>query len=250
MNETRSALFSITWGLRQNWVYDIWSRRRKVSRRNLVGDSPTEPFLRSRGLRQKQTFPHVVSQHRKTTWGSLLEYSLTEQIISSNIVSSRPRKNVLPFVRVYHEKISDRNCFFFVHNTVILTCSVLFVFFNRWLFFTTLFVSAKLRLHSCQLKSEEKLITNVVVAFYNIEINQLRQTSDALDASSSFQWPAVWKLHKGSAWHRQALEKNDWTFYFYNWIFDQKKFIITCKKMFFILTIPSASTKCQSRLKY
>ena len=230
-------------------MYDIWSRCRKVSRRKLVGDSPTEQFLWSRGLRQKQTFPHLVSQHRKTTWGSLSEYSLTEQIISSNIVSNRRRKNVLPFVRVYHEKISDRNCFFFVHNTVIITCSVLFVFFNRWLFFTTLFVSAKLRLHSCQLKSEEKLITNVVVAFYNNGLNQLRQTFDALDASSSFQWPAVWKLHEGSAWLRQALEKNDWTFYFYNWIFDQKNFIITCKKMYFNLTIPSVSTKCQSILK-
>ena len=112
LNETRSALFSIKWRLRQNWVYDIWSRCRKVSRRKLVGDSPTEQFLWSRGLWQKQTFPHLVSQHRKTTWGSLSEYSLTEQIISSNIVSNRRRKNVLPFVRVYHEKISDWNCFF------------------------------------------------------------------------------------------------------------------------------------------
>ena len=112
VNETRSALFSIKWGLRQNWVYDIWSRRRKVSGRNLVGDSPTEQFLRSRGLRQKQTFPHLVSQHRKTTWGSLLEYSLTEQIISSNIVSNRLCKNVLPFVMAYQEKVSERNVFF------------------------------------------------------------------------------------------------------------------------------------------
>ena len=232
VNETRSALFSIKWGLRQNWVYDIWSRRRKVSRRNLVGDSPTEQFLRSRGLRQKQTFPHLVSQPRKTTWGSLLEYSLTEKNISSNIVSSRPRKNVLPFVRVYHEKISDRNCFFFVHNTVILTCSVLFVFFNRWLFFTTLFISAKLRPHSCQLKSEEKLITNVVVAFYNIEINQLRQTSDALDASSSFQWPAVWKLHKGSAWHRQALEKMIERFIFTTEFSTKKNLLSPARKCF------------------
>ena len=112
VNETRSALFSIKWGLRQNWVYDIWSRRRKVSRRNLVGDSPTEQFLRSRGLQQKQTFPHLVSQHRKTTWGSLLEYSLTEQIISSNIVSNRLCKNVLPSVMAYQEKVSERNGFF------------------------------------------------------------------------------------------------------------------------------------------
>ena len=188
-------------------MYHIWCQCRKSSRRNLVGDSPTEQFLRSRGLGEKQTLPHLVSQHRKTSWGSLLEKSLTEQIISSNIESNRPRKNVLPFVGVYHEKISDRNCFFFVHDTVILTCSVLFVFFNRWLFFTTLFVSAKLRLHFCQLKSEEKLITNVVVAFYKNELNQLRQTFDALDASSNFQWHAVWELHKGSVWHRQALEK-------------------------------------------
>ena len=230
VNETRSALFSIKWGLRQNWVYDIWSRRRKVSRRNLVGDSPTEQFLRSRGLRQKQTVPHLVSQPRKTTWGSLLEYSLTEQIISSNIVSSRPRKNVLPFVRVYHEEISDRNCFFSYIILWYYHVRYCLFFFIRWLFFTTLFVSAKLRLHSCQLKSEEKLITNVVVAFHNIELNQLRQTSDALDASSSFQWPAVWKLHKGSAWHRQALEENDWTFYFYNWIFDQKKLLSPARK--------------------
>ena len=73
LNETRSALFSIKWELRQNWVYDIWSRCRKVSRRKLVGDSPTEQFLRSRGLRRKQALRHVVSQHRKTSWGSVLE---------------------------------------------------------------------------------------------------------------------------------------------------------------------------------
>ena len=41
-----------------------------------------------------------------------------------------------------------------------------FSIFNRWLIFTTLFVSEELRLLFCQLKDEEKLITNVVVAFY------------------------------------------------------------------------------------
>ena len=73
VNETRSALFSIKWGLRQNWVCDIWCQCRKSSRRNLVGDSPTEQFLRSRGLGEKQTLPHLVSQHRKNSWASLLE---------------------------------------------------------------------------------------------------------------------------------------------------------------------------------
>ena len=73
VNETREALFSIKWGLRQNWVCDIWCQCRKSSRRNLVGDSPTEQFLRSRGLGEKQTLPHLVSQHRKTSWASLLE---------------------------------------------------------------------------------------------------------------------------------------------------------------------------------
>ena len=107
-----------------------------------------------------------MSQHRKTTWGSLLEYSLTEQIISSNIVSNRLCKNVLPFVRAYHEKVSDRICFFFVPYTVILTSSVIFLCFNTRLIFTTVFVSAKFRLQFCQLKGEEKLSTIVVVAFY------------------------------------------------------------------------------------
>ena len=207
MYKTRSSLFFLKRGFRQNWGLSHLSQCRKINRRNLVVDSHTEQFLRSRGLRQKQTFPHLVSQHQKTTWGSLSGYSLTEQIISSNIVSNRRRKNVLPFVRVYHEKISDRNCFFFVHNTVILTCSVLFVFFNRWLFFTTLFVSSKLRLLFCQLKGEEKLINKVVVAFYKNGLNQLRQTFDTLDASGSFQWNAIWERHKSSARHRQVLEQ-------------------------------------------
>ena len=73
VNETREALFFIKWGLRQNWDVSHLVSVPKSSRRNLVGDSPTEQFLRSRGLGEKQTLPHLVSQHRKNSWASLLE---------------------------------------------------------------------------------------------------------------------------------------------------------------------------------
>ena len=192
-------------------VHHIWSQCRKTSRRKLVGDSPTEQFVRSRGLRQKQALPHLVSRHRKTSWGSLVEKSLTEQIISSNIVSNRRCKNVLPFVRAYDEKYSAGNCFFFVHNTVILKCSVLFLFFNRRLFLTLFFVSAKLRLHFCQLKGKEKLITKE--SWPSTKVNSFKSVKHLMH----LMHPVVFidmqfenyirALHGiGKYW------KNDWTF--------------------------------------
>ena len=228
--DKKRVVFLKKWRFWQNWGLSHLSQCRKFNRRNLVVDSHTEQFLRSRGLRQKQALPHLVSQHRKTSWGSVLEKSLTEQIISLDIVSNRPCKNVLPFVRAYHEKVSDRNCFFFVHNTVILTCSVLFLFFNTWLIFTILFVSAKLRLLFCQLKGEEKLITNVVVAFYKNGLNQLRQTFDALDASGSFQWNAISEWHKSSARHRQVLEQMIERFIFTTELSTRKNLLTSAKE--------------------
>ena len=73
MYKTRSALFFLKRGFRQNWGLSHSSKCRKFNRRNLVLDSHTEQFLRSRGLRQKQALPHLVSEQRKTSWGSLLE---------------------------------------------------------------------------------------------------------------------------------------------------------------------------------